>query len=140
MKLEQKSKIHAVLPTASMADIAFLLIIFFMLTTSSAVDKANVNLPESVVRIEIQDNAAVVSIDGQGIVRFSDGYENSTEVNSMDELSSRIEGALRFDPDKQFILKVDKNVKYAEFDAVYEQLRNQQALNINLLTEQEIVG
>ena len=54
MKLrDQVWTIKAVVPTASMADIAFLLIIFFMLTTSFSPERTSVKLPESVVRAEV---------------------------------------------------------------------------------------
>lgn len=139
MKLHRTNKITALVPTASMADIAFLLIIFFMLTTTSSVDKADVDLAESLVRVEVEKEAAVISIDGRGDVRFSDGIETSQLVLGMDELSSRIQGVLRYEPHKEFIIKVDKNVKYSEFDRIYERVRNLQVRRINLLTEQKFV-
>ena len=49
-------------PTASMADIAFLLIIFFMLTTSFSPERTSVQLPESQIRTEVSKDAAIVAI------------------------------------------------------------------------------
>ena len=45
MKLAARSTQNPIIPTASMADIAFLLIIFFMVTISFEVDKTQVMLP-----------------------------------------------------------------------------------------------
>ena len=48
--------------TASMADIVFLLIVFFVLTYNTEVDRTQVDLPETWVRTEIPKKAAVISI------------------------------------------------------------------------------
>ena len=53
-KIQGRSKVGAVIPTASMADIAFLLIIFFMVTTTHQVDKTSVNLPTATIRQEAE--------------------------------------------------------------------------------------
>ncbi len=46
MKIRRQTRISSEIPTVSMADIAFLLIIFFMLTTVFEVEKvADVNVP-----------------------------------------------------------------------------------------------
>ena len=47
MRLAAKNNFEPRIPTASMADIAFLLIIFFMLTITYVVDQAEVALPRT---------------------------------------------------------------------------------------------
>ena len=73
MKIGAKNKFEPAIPTASMADIAFLLIIFFMLTITFEVDKTQVQLPRTEIRIEIPKKAAYVSLDDTGTLRVSNG-------------------------------------------------------------------
>ena len=60
MKIKKQKREDAVIPTASMADIAFLLIIFFMVTTTHEVDRTSVNLPAAVIREKAEQGAAIV--------------------------------------------------------------------------------
>ena len=62
MRLRKRREIPATIPTASMADIAFLLIVFFMITTKFQVDKQTVTLPATVLREEILADSAFISI------------------------------------------------------------------------------
>jgi biopolymer transport protein ExbD len=47
MRIRRQQRLTAVIPTASMADIAFLLIIFFMVTTAYSIDRTLVELPQT---------------------------------------------------------------------------------------------
>ena len=69
MELHAARVKEAVIPTASMADIAFLLIIFFMLTMTFEVDKTRVTLPETLVRMEIPKKAAFISVNEAGAIK-----------------------------------------------------------------------
>ncbi|HXK61488.1 MAG TPA: biopolymer transporter ExbD [Acidobacteriota bacterium] len=137
MKIRRHTKIIASVPTASMADIAFLLIIFFMLTTSFSPVKTSVDLPESVERAEVEQNAAIVAITVQNEIVFSDGDNPGFDVNSPEELAPHIQSLVSAMPDKQFVIKADRAVRYASVDAVLDQLRRNGAKNIGLLTEQK---
>ena len=66
MRLFREKRIRATIPTASMADIAFLLIIFFMLTTSFSPVKTSVDLPSSVQREEVERDAGRAPRFGRG--------------------------------------------------------------------------
>ena len=50
-----KARTAAVIPTASMADIVFLLIIFFVLTFNVEVDKTRVDLPKTNLRLSADE-------------------------------------------------------------------------------------
>ena len=135
MRLHRKKRTRTTIPTASMADIAFLLIIFFMVTTSFSPVKTPVDLPDSVIRTEVEQNAAIVAITADGELVFSDGESTGFEITAAQELGPYIESIVELIPSKQFIIKADREVPYVMVDRVLEQLRNSGARNIGLLTE-----
>lgn len=135
MKLHRKQGTRSTIPTASMADIAFLLIIFFMVTTSFSPVKTPVDLPDSVVRTDVEQNAAIVAITVDGILVFSDGESPGFELTAAKELGPYVQSIVELIPSKQFIIKADREVQYLMVDRVLEQLRNHGARSIGLLTE-----
>ena len=62
MKFRKSKNIEAYIPTASMADIAFLLIIFFMVSSVFPVDKTQVDLPDTAEIEKYSEDSAVISI------------------------------------------------------------------------------
>ena len=80
MRLSVRSTQNQGIPTASMADIAFLLIIFFMVTINFEVDKTQVLLPKTALRLEIPKKSAYISIIESGQIRVSSGEEISVPV------------------------------------------------------------
>ncbi|PYU88800.1 MAG: hypothetical protein DMG08_24100 [Acidobacteria bacterium] len=135
MKRLRVRRVDAVIPTASMADIAFLLIIFFMLTTSFSPVKMSVDLAEAANREEVEKLAAIIAIGPNGDIEISDGLQPGNKVNNLDELDIFIKEVLATDPTKQFIIKADKNIHYGAFNALYEKLRSNNCRRIALLTE-----
>ena len=119
-----------------MADIAFLLIVFFMVTTTITVDRTEVNLPTSLERTEVPKDAAVIAINSGGEVYFSDGEEDSRLINPQDILPSAAfimsKNSLKF-----FVIKADGDAEYRHIDGVMEQLRQASVRNIAMLTMQE---
>ena len=71
-----------------MADIAFLLIIFFMVTINFEVDKTQVYLPKTEIRLEIPKKAAYISITENGQIRVSSGEEISVPVTGAEDVLS----------------------------------------------------
>ncbi|MBM3790500.1 MAG: hypothetical protein FJW35_09145, partial [Acidobacteria bacterium] len=85
MKRLRVTRAAAMIPTASMADIAFLLIIFFMLTTSFSPVRMSVDLAEATTWEEVEKTAAILAINPQGSIEVSDGIAPGTIINTMDE-------------------------------------------------------
>ena len=135
MKKLRVRKVDAVIPTASMADIAFLLIIFFMLTTSFSPVKMSVDLAEASNREEVEKQAAIIAIAPNGDIEVSNGVEPGNKLNNLDELDMFVKEVVASEPTKQFIIKADKNIQYSAFNVVYEKLRSNNCRRIALLTE-----
>ncbi|HVR30817.1 MAG TPA: biopolymer transporter ExbD, partial [Thermoanaerobaculia bacterium] len=107
MRLRARLTPRAAIPTASMADIAFLLIIFFMVTITFEVDKTQVALPRTHLRYEVPKKAAYVSIDQEGRLRVSSGDEMSALVPGVEDVLSFAAGVVATDPTKAFVIKAD---------------------------------
>ncbi len=140
MLLRRGQASDAVIPTASMADIAFLLIIFFMLTITFEVDKTQVALPKTAIRMEVPKKAAYISVTENGQIRVSDGEEVSSLVPGPEDVLSFAAEVLASNPDKEFVLKADREVPYETVDRVIDALKQAKAQVIYLLSQQETVN
>ncbi len=119
MKIK-RSNVDDEIPTSSMADIAFLLIIYFMVTTTFAAtrgldfalpkddDRPPVIEKEESVLIEIHPGGALV-VDGKPL--------QITEV--LDYLKPKLER----NPMKPVIIKPDPSAAYGEMVKVFDELR-----------------
>ncbi len=139
MRLPPRKVTQAVIPTSSMADIVFLLIIFFVLTFNVEVDKTQVQLPKSMLRFEVPKKAAVVSITDAGQIRVSDGESTSTPVKGPEDVVSFAAEIVARQADKEFVLKADRTVPYRSVDRVIDALKQARVETVYLLSEQETV-
>ena len=138
MRLKARQKPNAVVPTASMADIVFLLIIFFVLTFN-VVDKAQVMLPKTGLRFEVPKKSAVISVTEAGQIRVSSGEETSTTVSGYEDVLAFAAEQVARDAEKAFILKADARVPYQTIDRILDSLKQARASTIYLLSDQETV-
>jgi biopolymer transport protein ExbD len=138
MKAKASKPLPETIPTSSMADIAFLLIIFFMLTITIEVDKTQVVLPKTSLRMEIPKKAAYVSIDAAGQVKVSNGEEISASVPPA-EVFAFAAGVVSTDPAKEFVLKADAGVAYRQVDEIIDSLKRAKVRIIYLLSDQKTV-
>ena len=106
--------LQAVIPTASMADIAFLLIIFFMVTTAYSLDRTPMELPQTREQQQTSKGAAIIAITEDGSFHFSEGEADTRPVNGIDELTSVVQGVTAANRLHQFVIKADRRLKYAE--------------------------
>ncbi len=128
--------------TASMADIVFLLIVFFVLTYKVEVDRTKMQLPDTWIRVKIPEKAAVVSIapPAEGsIIRVSTGEEMSLPVSTDEEVVTFASTLVAQDPNKEFIIKADEDVPYERVDAVLDALKQSKVKYIFLLSDQKTV-
>ena len=137
MKIRKTKTIDAYIPTASMADIAFLLIVFFMITTVFQVDKTVLSLPRSQVRSEVVKGSAFIVITADNYIKVSDGKEDTHPIDQSDILSFAVDLVSK-NPEQPIVLKVDKGVKWHVVDKVLEQLEQAHAKNLQFLTEMQV--
>ena len=135
-----RAKDKANIPTASMADIAFLLIIFFMVTSIDQPDKVSVLLPESMNRDEIPRGASYISVDREGMLRFTAGKDPSQLVSGADEIYYKALQLVSFNPSIEFIIKAEGHLEYRYVDEVIDALRRAKASSVWLLTSQQTVS
>lgn len=87
MNFKRSKSIEAYIPTASMADIAFLLIIFFMVSSVFPVDKVQVDLPDTKEITNYSEDSAVISISTDQLIDVrEDMSKKVSEIYGRDEI------------------------------------------------------
>jgi biopolymer transport protein ExbD len=115
----KRASITASIPTASMADIAFLLIIFFLVTTSLSQDKGlGLTLPPSgSTTLVPSGNITAVQIDGKGEIA-QDGRTVTAR-----ELAERIAAMTARNPDLIVTVKTAPEARYEVFVRVIDTVK-----------------
>ena len=134
---KKESRITPEIPTASMADIAFLLIVFFLVTTTMNQDKGlSLHLPPVGETKEVKKkNILNVWINAQDQVAF---FENDqlTPVPSA-ELKSRIESRLVENRKLIISVKTERGASYRTFVDVLDELKMAGATKISIANPEE---
>jgi len=138
MRLKRRHEAGAIIPTASMADIAFLLIVFFMVTITFEKDKTQVALPKTDLRFEVPKEAAYISVTDNGQIRVTNGEYMSTPVPPDDVVTFAANLVVEF-PGRPVVLQADDSVPYRNIDKVIDSLKQAKVELIYLLSEQKTV-
>ena len=128
MKIRRRVNSQSVIPTASMADIAMLLLIFFMSTTIiSARENLGVRLPAVYSGDRIpKEFAILISLSPTGEVALNDaGIE-------MEQLGAVLAEKLRRQPNLTISLHADARAPYAYVADVIAQLQAAEASRVAL--------
>lgn len=133
MRFKYKGREEATIPTASMADIAFLLILFFMVTTVFRVEQGlKVKLPEAEASKKLPPkNVAHVWVSSDGMIMIDD---NPMAINLV---GPQMERKAATNPNLIVSIQTDKDARYGVVDAVFEQLQIGGALKVNLAAVKE---
>lgn len=130
MKFTKKSTVNVGIPTASMPDIIFMLLIFFMVATViRTYSGLKVDLPEAVKIQKIPGSKRhVVTIwaDKNNQVVCDD-----VTIKKITDLRNVVYQKLVEDPMIQIALKVDKESQMGFVDKVHQELRKANALKVH---------
>lgn len=134
MKFERKSNVGSAIPTSSMADIAFLLLIFFMVTTVFKIYSGlEVLLPraEATQKIETKKHLCHIWVNTRGEISIDDMMVKVPMVYPV------VLEKMRDNPRIIISLKADQNAQYGTLSDVMEELKRAQALRVNFATDRE---
>ena len=139
MELRRKRKNTGGIPTASMSDIAFLLLVFFLSTTKFDIKKGlglvlppTAELPD-VQKVKLKDeNITKVLINKEGKILLK--TFDSEETIQMNQLEAKINGIVSGNPDMVISLKTDRKAKYQYMVMALDRLQAAGAEKISLST------
>lgn len=111
MNLRSKSKISTEFSLASMSDMIFLLLIFFLITSTLVSPHAvKVVLPKGDVRRITKKENVTVTVTADKQIYFNNG--KNTELTTIDRLPSQLQSALSNEAEPVVAIAADKTVPY----------------------------
>jgi len=134
MALQIRNKIPADIPTASMADIAFLLIIFFMLTSVYSTNFGlEYGLPKSEDLVNVQPLEAMhIHIMGPG------AYTIDRRPATLQQIGGYIDNKLKQNPKKPVIIQTEPDVPYYATIEVLDVCKQLKVENVSIPTSFEV--
>ncbi len=133
MHFKRTVKVESQIPTGSMGDIVFLLLIFFMATTIFKLEEGlTVNLPRAEAGKRVQrEKITHVWVDIHGRITIDDKYL------SMQAIQGVLARKLRENPQLLVGLNADAGLSYDYIDNVLMQLRKANAINVSFTNQLE---
>lgn len=136
--LRRKRKDMGGIPTSSMSDVAFLLLVFFLATTKFDIKKGlGINLPaasqlaDKRVRLK-EENITKVWIDAEGVITVKS--VDAEEQVPLNQLEMKIRSLITGNPDMVVSLKTDRRSKYQYMVQALDKLQAAGAEKISLST------
>ncbi len=135
MQFEKRSNVDTEIPSASLPDIVFMLLIFFMVSTVLKESEGlQVTLPDAqkITKLEGKRGVATIWADRAGTISIDDNYVQVGQIQDViyNKITQGIEENV---PIKVISLRVDRDVEMGRVSAIHEELREVggAALNIN---------
>ena len=128
MKLNKKVKISSDIPTASMPDIIFMLLIFFMVTTVlREYSGLDVELPKAkrIQKLKSKRHTAHIWVSKQGQISIEDKLVRSNNVRHIMYTKRAA------DPQLMVSIKADKAARMGLISDIHTELRKADALMLN---------
>jgi biopolymer transport protein ExbD len=129
IKIEKKSKMKIGIPTASMPDIIFQLLIFFMVSTVlREYQGLKVTLPEAsrIEKLPGKRHVTTIWVD-----RFNNAVIDDVTIKNVANLRTIVYTKLVEDPQIVVSLRVDKEADMGMITDIQQELRKANALRIN---------
>ncbi len=135
MLINRKNKVDAEIPNASMADIAFLLLVFFLTTTVFNEEKGlELLLPESKAQeIQVsQKNMLHIIVNPDGRITLKKGKNPEEQPIPVDGLAERMRQEIALNPKIIAAVKTDPDATYDQMVQVLDELQQAEASRISL--------
>lgn len=130
-KFKKSFGVKAVVPTGSMSDIVFLLLLFFMITTVFKTEKGlRITLPQAEMSERVPKNKRVahVWIGKSGNVSIDDFTIDIPMVSNM------VAKKMQKEPNLLIAVRCDEGAPYGTVEDVLEQFKEVNALNVQFTT------
>ncbi len=129
----RKPKEMPAVPTSSMADIAFLLLVFFMTTTIFKHEEGlDVNLPRAeAAKKQASENLANIWVDKDGYISINDKMVFLSDIGPI--MAKKLEE----NPAILVSFKADNRVRYEVINSVQEELKAVNAVRVNFSSDVE---
>ncbi|RLC48880.1 MAG: biopolymer transporter ExbD [Candidatus Cloacimonadota bacterium] len=133
-KIKRKTRLSTQIPNASMSDIAFLLLIFFMVSTTFVKEKGlSVTLPQAFAIQKInRRNASTIYVSQSGIISIDDFSIQVDQVKyiMMEKLSDN--------PSMVVSFRTDRNADYGLMVDIMNELKKAGALRVSFEAKRRI--
>ena len=134
IRFKKRSGTTCEIPTSTMGDISFLLIIFFMVTTVFVVYRGiPVELPkaEKIDTVKSRRNIVNVWVAGDGRIMVDEFNADLSNVGSL------VRQKLDENPRVVVLLKSDRATLYRQISGVIEELKKYNALRVSFIAKRE---
>ena len=132
MKFSRKTKISSEIPTSSMPDIIFMLLIFFMVkTVLREYSGLPVNIPkaEKIEKLKGKRHTAHIWVSKEGLISIND------RLFAVEDVAKIMYDKRVSDPQVIVSLKADEEAKMGLISSIHEELREADALKLNYSTK-----
>lgn len=132
MKFARKTKLSSEIPTSSMPDIIFMLLIFFMVTTVlREYSGLPVNIPkaERIEKLKGKRHTSHIWVSKEGLISIND------RLFAVGDVAKIMYDIRVSDPQVVVSLKADEEAKMELISSIHEELREADALKLNYSTK-----
>jgi len=131
MKFKKNLKIEANIPTTSMADIVFLLLVFFIVSTTFVTQPAiSIKLPQAATK-EMEPTESINIF----LTKDNKFFVNDEQVAGFEGLSSSIKLKIFASRDKLVVIKSDRDVVFGKVVKVMDIAKQAGAKKLAIATE-----